>query len=98
MTAKNTIKHTRKNNFHKAISKKNKCQKIWGDSDSFLGGVLGKYIKGKIHDGKHDEKVYSERYDKKKYKMSDRKRDESAFDKLREYADVYEYGTSDDPD
>ena len=55
MTVKNKIKHPRKNNFHKAISKKN-------------------------------------------YKTSDRKRDESAFDKLREYADVYEYGTSDDSD
>ena len=96
MTAKNTIKHTRKNNFHKAISKKNKCQKIWGDSDTFLDGILGKYAKGKIHVHEDHRKTNSDWYGKKNYKTSDRKRDESAFDKLREYADVYEYGTSDD--
>ena len=56
-----------------------------------MGGVLGKYIKGKIHDGKHDEKARSERYDKKKYKTLDRKRHESALEKMGEYADVYEY-------
>ena len=43
--AKNTIKHTRKNKFHKGLHKKKLCQAIWGDSDSYLGGVLGKYIK-----------------------------------------------------
>lgn len=63
-----------------------------GDSDSYLGGVLGKYIKGKIHDDKHDGETYSERHDKKKFKTSDRKRHESALEKMAEYADVYEYG------
>ena len=91
--AKNTIKHTRKNKFHKGLHKKKLCQAIWGDSDSFLGGVLGKYIKGKIHDGEHEVK---ERHDKKKFRTSDRKRYESALEKMAEYADVYEYGVSDD--
>jgi len=96
MMAKNTIKHSRKNNFHKALHKKKLCQAIWGDSDSYLGGVLGKYIKGKIHDDKHDGETYSERHDKKKFRTSDRKRHESAMEKIAEYADVYEYGVSDE--
>ena len=93
--AKNTIKHTRKNKFHKGLHKKKLCQAIWGDSDSYLGGVLGKYIKGKIHDDKHDGETYSERYEKKKFKTSDRKRHESALEKMSEYSDVYEYGITD---
>ena len=94
--AKNTIKHTRKNKFHKGLHKKKLCQAIWGDSDSYLGGVLGKYIKGKINDDKHDGETYSERHDKKKFRTSDRKRRESALEKMAEYADVYEYGVSEE--
>ena len=90
--AKNTIKHTRKNKFHKALHKKKLCQAIWGDGDSFLGGILGKYAKGKIHDHKDHRKTNSEWHGKKNYKLSDRKKYESALEKMAEYADVYEYG------
>ena len=93
---KNTIKHTRKNNFHKAISKMKKCQRLWGDADKFFGGILGKYDKGKIHDHEDHRKTNSEWYGKRNYKISDRRRSESIFDKLREYADVYEYGVNED--
>lgn len=93
--AKNTIKHSRKNNFHKALHKKKLCQKIWGDSDSFLGGILGKYSKGKIHDHEDYRKTNSEWYGKRNYKVSDRKRHESTLEKMGEYADVFEYGITD---
>lgn len=96
MMAKNTIKHTRKNNFHKALHKKKLCQAIWGDSDSFLGGILGKYAKGKIHDHEDHKKTNSEWHGKKNYKLSDRKRHESALGKMAEYADVYEYGVTEE--
>ena len=40
--------------------KYNLVRKIWGDATTFLGGVLGKYDKGKIHDQEDYRKPITE--------------------------------------
>ncbi len=93
---KNSIKHTRKNDFHKAASKKKRYISIFGDDDLPLGESLGRYIKGKIHARKKMKKSNDERNSVGKCRIADRKRREAVLDRVREYAEVYEYGMADD--
>jgi len=86
---KNSIKHTRKNDFHKAASKKKKYISIFGDEDLPLGESLGRYIKGKVCAHKKTKKSDD---GVGKCKISDRKRREAVLDRVRDYAEVYEYG------
>ena len=93
---KNSIKHTRKNDFHKAASKKKKYISIFGDDDLPLGESLGRYIKGKIHARRKTKKYDDEQNSVGKCKIADRKRYEAVLDRVREYAEVLEYGMADD--
>lgn len=79
------ITHTRKNDFHKAIRKKKLCQAIWGDGDSYHGGILGKFDKGKIHDHEDFRKTKSGWYGKQNYKVSDKRRFESGSEQIDEF-------------
>lgn len=79
----------------KRRSKYNLCQRIWGDATTFLGGILGKYDKGKLHStcygNKTNKRVASKDYTTShklgnNYRHTDKKKVESCNDKYNYYA------------
>lgn len=79
----------------KRRSKYNLCQRIWGDATTFLGGILGKYDKGKLHStcygNKTNKRVASNDYTKShrlgnNYRCSDKRKVECCNDKLEYYS------------
>lgn len=80
----------------KRRSKYNLVQKIWGDATTYLGGILGKYDKGQVHDTVYYDKtngrtasnahVNSHRMGNN-YSHTDKKKVESCNDKLKDYKD-----------
>lgn len=80
----------------KRRSKYNLCQRIWGDATTFLGGILGKYDKGKLHStcygNKTNKRVASNDYTKShrlgnNYCRSDKRKVECCNDKVKDYED-----------
>lgn len=75
----------RKQDYHKALHKKHLCQSVYGDANWWLGGILGRYDKGKIHDHEDYRKTNSERHGYKNYRHSDKKRYDRGEQMLHEY-------------
>ena len=87
--------------------KYNLCQRICGDAMEWLGGILGKYDKGKIHSTDHWKKTNGKVAQKNcshntgyvgtlhrfdnNYSHSDKKKIESCNDKLKNYKDESEW-------
>ena len=80
----------------KRRSKYNLCQRIWGDATTFLGGILGKYDKGKLHStcygNKTNKRVASKDYTTShrlgnNYCCSDKRKVECCRDKFKDYED-----------
>ena len=80
----------------KRRSKYNLCQRIWGDATTFLGGILGKYDKGKLHStcygNKTNKRVASKDYTTShrlgnNYRCSDKRKVECCNDKIKDYKD-----------
>ena len=80
----------------KRRSKYNLCQRIWGDATTFLGGILGKYDKGKLHStcygNKTNKRVASKDYTTShrlgnNYCCSDKRKVECCNDKIKDYKD-----------
>lgn len=80
----------------KRRSKYNLCQRIWGDATTFLGGILGKYDKGKLHStcygNKTNRRVASKDYTTShrlgnNYCCSDKRKVECCNDKVKDYED-----------
>lgn len=80
----------------KRRSKYNLCQRIWGDATTFLGGILGKYDKGKLHStcygNKTNRRVASKDYTTShrlgnNYCCSDKRKIECCRDKIKDYKD-----------
>lgn len=80
----------RKRTFHKGIHRKRLCERIWGDSDNYMGGVEGKYRDGKIYDHEDHRKTHSEWMGKRNYKKSDQKRIDAIIKKENEYKDCFD--------
>ena len=80
----------RKRTFHKGIHRKRLCERIWGDSDNYMGGVEGKYRDGKIHDHEDHQKTHSEWLGKRNYKKSDQRRMDTIVNKEKDFFDSEE--------
>lgn len=74
--------------------KYNLVQRIWGDAKTFLGGVLGMYDKGKIHDVQNYRKTNNKKASQdgmgckrlgNNYSHSDKKKVESCNDRIKDY-------------
>ena len=79
--------------------KYNLVQKIWGDATTFLGGVLGKYDKGKIHDQEDYRKTNNRTASREcigsgrlgnNYSHSDKRKVECCKDKIKDYEDGWD--------
>lgn len=80
----------------KRRNKYNLVQRIWGDATTFLGGVLGKYDKGKIHDQEDYRKTNNRTASRdcigggrlgNNYSHSDKRKVECCKDKIKDYED-----------
>ena len=76
--------------------KYNLVQKIWGDAETFINGILGMYDKGKIHDIQNYRKTNNKKASQdgmgcgrlgNNYSHSDKKKVECCNDKVKDYED-----------
>lgn len=74
-----------KKNYSKALRKYSLCNSIFGDADYYLGGLIGKYIKGKINARYNYRRTNSKLYGKNNFKYGDKRAYDSMNYKEYEY-------------